>query len=176
MEISLKTIEERLKICSEQCGSKCCKSTQPVLSSEDYMRIKLNTDKNDWFEEIKENNKIVRLVRKKRESNDCIFLTNEGKCEIYEYRPLDCILFPIFLKIKEIESRKYKIRWLVWYCPLSENIGIDTLKLESRGLIKTYLVSKPQYIFEYQTAMYKSGGYKKKHFLEEEDLTISNQE
>jgi Fe-S-cluster containining protein len=176
VEISLKKIEERLKICAEKCGSKCCKSTQPVLSSEDFMRIKLNTDKIDWFEEREENNEIVRLVRKKRDSNDCIFLTNEGKCEIYKYRPLDCILFPIFLKIKEREPRKYNIRWLVWYCPLSENIGINTLKLESRGLVKTYLSTKPQYIFEYQTAMYKSGGYKKKHFLEEEDLTIGNQE
>ncbi|MFW9851908.1 MAG: YkgJ family cysteine cluster protein [Candidatus Thorarchaeota archaeon] len=172
----MKTIEEKLKICSEQCGSKCCKSTQPVLTSEDFMRIKSNTDKIDWFEEIKENNDVIRLVRKKSESNDCIFLTNKGRCEIYECRPLDCILFPIFLKIKEREPRKYRIRWLVWYCPLSESIGINTLKLESKELVKTYLSSKPQYIFEYQTAMYKSGGYRRKHFLEEEDLTIDNQE
>ncbi len=172
----MKTTEKRLKICAEQCGSKCCKSTQPVLSSEDFKRIKSSTDKNDWFEEIEENDEIIRLVRKKRESNDCIFLTNEGKCEIYEYRPLDCILFPIFLKIKEKEPSKYNIKWLVWFCPLSEKIGIDTLKIESKELVKNYLSSNPQYIFEYQTAMYKSGGYKKKHFLEEEDLTISNQE
>ena len=172
----MKIIEERLKICSEQCSSKCCKSTQPVLTSEDFMRIKSNTDKIDWFEEKKENNEIIRLVGKKRESNDCIFLTDERKCEIYEYRPLDCILFPIFLKIKKGESNKYNIRWLFWYCPLSEKVGIDILKLESRVLVKNYLSSKPQYIFEYQTAMYKSGGYKRKHFFEEEDLTIGNQE
>lgn len=163
----------RTDICVNKCKNKCCKSTPPSLISEDYTRISKLTNKSNWYSKMYKKNIEYKVVSKKEKSNDCIFLTKKGFCEVYGDHPLDCKLFPILFKIKKNNSNSYSIKWLLWYCPLIETIGIKQMKEEAKKLIEGYLISDPDLLFEYQSSMYASGGYKKKHFLEEEHILIS---
>lgn len=161
------------KICSIICKSKCCRSTPAALTKEDFNRIEANTKKKGWFRTINEKNNI-RVVGKKENLVDCYFLSEEGLCRIYKYRPLDCKLFPLFVKIKSDGEKEYRLRWYVWYCPLTEQKGIEELLKKAETIVHDYLLVKPEIIFDYQKAMDESGGYKKKHFLKEELLTIKS--
>lgn len=161
-----------IDICSKLCKSKCCRSTPPALTKSDRERIKEKTKLKNWYISIEKNQKTAYVVKKKNNSNDCIFLTEDGLCEIYDHRPLDCRFFPLLVKIKKQNKDKYNIKWLVWYCPLTENKGTDILKNESKEFLESILEVDPNQIFEYQEAMYLSRGYKKKHFFNEECLKI----
>ncbi|MCK4896847.1 MAG: YkgJ family cysteine cluster protein [Candidatus Heimdallarchaeota archaeon] len=161
------------KICSIICGSKCCRSTPPALTKEDFSRIQANTKQENWFKTINEKNNI-RVVGKKGNLVDCYFLSEKGLCRIYENRPLDCKLFPLFVKIKPEGEKEYRLRWYVWYCPLTEKKGIEELLQKAEAIVHDYLLAKPEIMFDYQNVMYVSGGYKKKHFLKEELLTIKS--
>jgi Fe-S-cluster containining protein len=163
---------EAVDICSIQCKSKCCKSTPPALTTKDFNRITEAQNTEKWFHYLNKEGKGTKVISKKGEGIDCYFLSNENLCDIYKSRPLDCELFPIFLKIKEIKDNEYNIRWLVWYCPLTETKGVDPLLEQAKEIVKNILVENPEQIFEYQEAMYASKGYKKKHFLYEERLKI----
>ncbi len=163
---------DETEICSNICGSKCCRSTPPALTTKDFERIEKITEEKNWYTKLSQKNKDTFVISKGEKSNDCIFLSTDGTCKIYENRPLDCRLFPFFLKIKKISDTDYNLKWLVWYCPLTEAIGIENLKTRSRSLIESKLSQNPEEIFEYQEAMYISSGYKRKHFLVEERLKI----
>ncbi len=161
------------KICSIVCGSKCCRSTPPALTKEDFNKIQANTEQKRWFRTINEKDSI-RVVGKKENLIDCYFLSENGLCCIYENRPLDCKLFPLFVKIKHEGEKEYSLRWYVWYCPLTEKKGIEELLQKAETIVHDYLVVKPEIMFDYQNVMCESGGYKKKHFLKEELLTIKS--
>ena len=168
--------EQRMMICAEICGSKCCRSTPPALTSEDITIINNSVQNDNWMKMVKKLEKTCYVVEKRNGTSDCYFLSKQNRCSIYDDRPLDCKLFPIFLKIKENEKDSYKVKWLVWYCHLTDEISLDTLLEEARSVIKRYLGNNPQIVFEYQTAMHESGGYKKKHFMKEEIITINKRE
>lgn len=163
------------QICSNICGSKCCKSTPPALTEEDFKRIEAILEENDWYKSISQKSKHY-VVNKKKNLIDCYFLTESGLCRIYDHRPLDCILFPLVLKIKQLEEKKYQLRWYIWYCPLTERREKNALLQKASKLIKEYLAEKPEVIFNYQETMYESGGYKKKHFFEEELIIVKSKE
>ena len=165
-------ILDETKICSSICGSKCCRSTPPALTSIDFERITKITEKENWYTKLNEEKKNIFVISKNEKSDDCFFLSTDGLCSIYENRPLDCKLFPFFLKIKKIDDLNYNLKWLVWYCPLTEAIGTENLQTRSKSLIESILSHNPEEIFEYQEAMYLSKGYKRKHFLVEERLKI----
>jgi Fe-S-cluster containining protein len=164
---------QRVVICAERCESKCCKSTPPGLTSEDISKIDMIVSNNKWKKRIEKTDKIVHVVEKKNESKDCFFITEKNFCSIYENRPLDCKLFPIFLKIQKESSDSFRIKWLMWHCPLTQEIGVETLLEEAKRTLRGYLEEEPHIVFEYQAAMYESGGYKKKHFMREEIITIN---
>ena len=163
------------KICSIVCGSKCCRSTPPALTKEDFNRIQANTKQESWFRTINEKDNI-RVVGKKDNLIDCYFLSEKGLCCIYEHRPLDCKLFPLFVKIKSEGEKKYRLRWYIWYCALTEKKGVEELLQKAETIVHDYLVVKPEIMFDYQSAMCESGGYKKKHFLKEELLILKSNE
>ena len=167
---------ETVEICAKICKSKCCKSTPPALTSEDFNRISKIQKDVKWFINIDEEDPKKKVVSKKEDKIRCFFLSNEGLCEIYNARPLDCELFPLFFKIDKINETEFLLRWYVWYCPLTESKGIDYLKDEASKKIQMILNNKPKLLFEYQNAMYASQGYKKKHFLHEERLKIIRSE
>jgi len=168
----MENYSDNLEICSKQCGSKCCKSTPPGLTKDDIKRIEEKTKHDLWKKTVVSNQKTTFIVSKKGKGDNCFFLSKEGFCEIYEQRPLDCRLFPLFVKIKKQEENLFNVKWLVWYCPLTETKGTDVLYLEARNLLKEILTKNPEEIFDYQESMYISGGYKKKHFFKEEYLKI----
>jgi len=163
---------DETEICSKICGSKCCRSTPPALTSIDFERIAKIKEGETWYTKLNQEKKDIFVISKKEKSDDCFFLSVNGLCAIYENRPLDCRLFPLFLKIKKIDDISYNLKWLVWYCSLTEAIGIENLQTRSRSLIESKLSQNPEEIFEYQEAMYLSKGYKRKHFLIEERLKI----
>jgi len=167
---------QRQLICSEKCVSKCCKSTPPALTSEDILKIGEYVSNDEWIKTIGNSSKKTHLVAKKSGSNDCFFLTENNLCKIYEIRPLDCKLFPLFVKLDENGSDSYKVKWLIWYCPLTNEIGEGKLCEEAKEIVLEYIGNKPQILFEYQSSMHESGGYKKKHFMREEIITISKRE
>ncbi|MHA1668761.1 MAG: YkgJ family cysteine cluster protein [Candidatus Heimdallarchaeaceae archaeon] len=164
---------EKKRICSQICGSKCCKSTPPVLTSEDLQKIGSVIKNNSWYLTIKKEGKKFFIVSKKDKKDACFFLSDEGLCEIYDNRPLDCKLFPILFKLNKKGDNKFLIKWLVWHCPLSEMSSIENLVEEAKKILISYLSNKPQYLFEYKKAMFASGGYKKKHFLNEELIIVN---
>ena len=168
----MKNTSDNLEICSQICESKCCKSTPPALTNFDIERIKKKITNQDWYTTINSNQKQAKVVSKKAGSNDCFFLSFKGTCEIYDDRPLDCKLFPLFVKIKKVNSNEYNIKWLIWYCPLTNKSEIEDLKINAEKLIVALLSENPDQIFEYQEGMFISGGYKKKHFFKEECLKI----
>ncbi|MCG3215132.1 MAG: YkgJ family cysteine cluster protein [Candidatus Heimdallarchaeota archaeon] len=160
------------EICSIHCGSKCCKSTRPALTSRDIERINNFTDLKNWFIKIGINSDKAYVISKKENSNDCIFLSEKNLCVIYENRPFDCRLFPLFIQIKEENETTFVAKWLVWYCPLTDAKGIEKLRIESKSHVENILSKSMEEIFEYQKAMVLSNGYKKKHFLMEERLKM----
>ena len=163
---------EPIEICSKQCKSKCCKSTPPALTNSDFERINKLQENKNWFNNIDQGENTTIVIAKREDSNNCYFLSEEGLCDIYSSRPLDCKLFPLFFKINKINESEYNLRWLVWYCPLTDAKTLDVLKEEAKTKIEIILSENPDQLFEYQNAMYASQGYKKKHFLYEERLKI----
>ena len=163
---------ESIEICSKDCRSKCCKSTPPALTTKDFDKINTKQENKLWFYYINQEENGTKVISKKEGGANCYFLSEEGLCNIYEYRPLDCELFPIFFKIEGINENEYNIRWLVWYCPLTEAKGIDPLIEKAKKRVEKILIENPEQLFEYQQAMHASQGYKRKHFLYEERLKI----
>jgi len=161
------TSSKSTQICRDTCKSKCCKSTPPALTSEDLTRISnaLGIKK----EEFANNKNNYFFVKKRENSNDCYFLSDEGECKIYNYRPLDCQLFPVLFKIKRVDS-SYLIKWYIWYCPLTDFFTSEFLIEKAKKIIIRYLEKDSGILFEYQSAMYGTGGYKRKHFLFEEKI------
>ncbi|MCK4845127.1 MAG: YkgJ family cysteine cluster protein [Candidatus Heimdallarchaeota archaeon] len=162
-----------IEICRTNCGSKCCRSTPPGLTSEDIKIIKEKTVDEDWILNIGTHKKPIFVVSKKGDTKDCYFLTKKGLCSIYNHRPLDCKFFPVFLKLKKKNENEYSVRWLIWYCPLTEQLGTEELRYQTKEMVVQMLKNNPKTIHEYQQVMYETGGYKRKHFLLEEDIIIS---
>ena len=168
----MKITLDSLEICSKHCGSKCCRSTPPALTKIDFERISEKNKEDKWYNIIETNQKKAFVVAKQTDSDDCFFLSDEGLCVIYSDRPLDCTLFPLFIKIKQVSEGEYEIKWLVWYCSLTEAVGIEALKKEAKKFLISKLSENPDQIFDYQDVMHISKGYKKKHFFKEERLKI----
>jgi len=62
-------------------------------------------------------NKLISFIKINDEKGCIFFDLKQGRCKIYKYRPLDCRLFPIDIKLIE---KRY---WWVLYeyvCPISE--------------------------------------------------------
>lgn len=152
-----------------QCGSKCCKSTPPALTSQDTRRIREQTPHKNWLHKMKNG---AFVISKKPNSQECIFLADNGLCNIYEFRPLDCKLFPFFVKIQEKNPGTFNIEWRVWFCPLTNKFGLEQLYNNARLIVIQILKDQPETLFEYQKAMYGSGGYKRKHFWRKETITL----
>ena len=87
--------------CSEKRN--CCELfnelNAPTLSKEELNNIKEKYV--DFYEEIDENTYSIKTI-----NNVCFFYQN-GKCQIYDKRPLDCRLYPF--DIIEKENKYYLI-------------------------------------------------------------------
>lgn len=110
----------------ENCRKKCC-STEPVfLTQYDIKRINKKTAllESKFVIEKVGYEKNIKLMRYKK--GTCIFFDKKsGKCKIYEFRPLDCQLFPLDI---DLRNGKY---FLIFYnhCDLKD-IPLKELKKE----------------------------------------------
>ncbi len=75
------------------CGGACCtgEGYGTPLNQEDIVRIEKEVMRLDWYEYRKG----PRLVC--RENGDCNFFNN-GRCDINEFKPDFCCLFPVMLE------------------------------------------------------------------------------
>jgi len=80
------------------CNSKCCKDVggigSPILTKkerDEYEKIKKSSTKELGSPTGKE----YYLLEIKPGTNHCIFLSDKGKCEIQNIKPMDCACYPI---------------------------------------------------------------------------------
>ena len=73
-------------------GGNCCSSfdriNAPVLNKQELIQLKEVLKSDDFYDVVDDNLYKIRL-----NNNECIFLKN-GRCQVYDYRPLDCKLYP----------------------------------------------------------------------------------
>lgn len=88
---------------------KCCsnfdKINAPVLSEDEVGIIMKHTDNNNFY-----NIKDDKIFQLKTIDNECFFYKN-GRCNIYNYRPIDCRLYPYDI-IKD-DHKYYLIIYLI---------------------------------------------------------------
>ena len=100
------------------CGScnhkPCCINFgSPILFTGDLEKLKeIGKLDNNFVEEIMIKNKPFKTMRKKENSNTCIFWDEKNTlCSIYEHRPYDCKMFPF-----DIDWIDNEYRWIVYSC------------------------------------------------------------
>lgn len=106
-------------------SGRCCTSFNeinvPVLNMEEILKIMEKTCRDDFYEEV--DNKALLL---KTEDSHCVFY-KDGKCDIYDYRPVDCRLFPFDIIKKDCNY--YLILYLL-DCMNSEKIIMEAGNLD----------------------------------------------
>jgi len=108
---------------AELCGScthkGCCTDfASPLIFENDLENLKqINKGSSDYVKSICINNHNIKTIRKKEETNNCIFWDEDDKkCEIYKNRPFDCLLYPF-----DIHFINNKYRWVVYSCNPKSN-------------------------------------------------------
>ena len=104
------------------CG-KCCESTEMLLSKEDVKRLeRLGFSREDFT--ASDGDGVIRL----RNSGEwCYFFDPEAKkCQVYEYRPLGCLIYPVIYSNDEGVITDE-------FCPM--NHTISKRELETKGPI-----------------------------------------
>ncbi len=98
----------------------CCTLESPIippfLTDYDVKAIKRNVpmEENLFMTKTSSPDGMVRSVRFK--NRKCIFF-QKGRCQIYNWRPLDCRLFPV-----DVHFERGNFFWIVYdFCQLSEN-------------------------------------------------------
>ena len=77
---------------------KCCLDTQMLLTLEDIQRIESKGYKKENF--CFSNEKTEGFWQLKNIDGKCYFLSN-GKCSIYEYRPMGCRTYPLVFDLTD---------------------------------------------------------------------------
>ncbi|MHB8601538.1 MAG: EamA family transporter [Nitrosotalea sp.] len=100
-------------LCKTCSTNSCCTSfSAPLLFSTDIDKLKaINKYNNVYVQEIKIRGKLLKTIKKKKNS-ECIFWDhNNKKCSIYKNRPFDCMIYPF-----DIFSINGKYFWVVYSC------------------------------------------------------------
>lgn len=110
--------------CLELGCHKCCERTEMQLSRRDIRRIEKLGYNRDEFSVEKDGVRILRNVEGR-----CYFLKN-GKCTIYEHRPLGCKLYPIVYDVEK------KAATVDDFCPIAREIPRSKIKRAERVLFR----------------------------------------
>lgn len=97
--------------CIEECGAACCSGDIYVSESD------AETIRDLGYSEFTTRRRGARVMRTDG-NDDCRFLGPGGRCTIYDYRPVDCRLFPF-----GFELNGHCLRIVVADCPLSEQMS-----------------------------------------------------
>ena len=99
----------------ETCEHKSCCSdfASPMLFPTDLKNLeKIGKLNNNFLQDLVVDNKLIKIIKKKDNSNTCIFWDEEKKlCSIYESRPYDCRMFPF-----DIDWVDNEYHWIVYSC------------------------------------------------------------
>ena len=102
------------KLCGSCQHQGCCtNSSVPLVFSEDFRSLaSIGKSGKEYLQEVTIHNKKVPAVKKKNNSNVCVFWDESKKmCSVYENRPFDCRAYPF--DIMFIEG---KYHWIVYSC------------------------------------------------------------
>jgi len=104
------------------CNSKCCKDVggigSPILTKEErdkYEKVKEGSTK----EVVSPIGEKYYLLKTRSGTNHCIFLSDDGKCEIQEIKPMDCACYPI----KAVYDKETILFIVDSNCPASESLS-----------------------------------------------------
>lgn len=100
-------------LCKTCQTNSCCTSfSSPLLFPTDVEKLKAINKYNDkYVQEIKIRGKLLKSIKKKKNS-ECVFWDNNSrKCSIYKNRPFDCMMFPF-----DIFTINGKYFWVVYSC------------------------------------------------------------
>jgi len=102
------------QLCSSCTHQACCTDfAAPLVFTEDIKDLKdIGKDSDEYLEEIIIQNKPVKRIKKKPNSNACTFWDEEKRmCSIYNKRPFECRMFPF--DINPIDGKFY---WIIFSC------------------------------------------------------------
>lgn len=104
-----------VKSLCEKCTTPCCTDQlSPLTFDYELLQISkaINKPVSEFSETIQINGKSHRVLKSKKNSNDCIFFDSKTQlCSIYENRPLDCKFFPF-----DIAKINGKYVWIILTC------------------------------------------------------------
>lgn len=107
------------KLCGSCKHQGCCtNSAVPLVFSYDLHDLKaIRKDSNEFLKEINVYGKKIKAIRKKENSNICVFWDeNKNLCSIYQNRPFDCRAYPF-----DIHLINGKYHWIVYSCNPESN-------------------------------------------------------
>src|SRR4029077_685256 len=91
----------------------CTNSSVPLVFKGEFDSLmSIGKSGDEYIQERLINNKKIKAIRKKENSDICVFWDERGKkCTIYENRPFDCRAYPFDILL--IDS---KYHWIVYSC------------------------------------------------------------
>jgi len=97
-------------VCVDVCGSRCCSGGAFLRPADEASLQDAGVD--DPGAES-------RPMTRTGEDGDCVHLGEDGRCAVYDDRPLDCRLFPLGFRLDD-ETRQVEVTLAA--CPLAETI------------------------------------------------------
>ena len=98
--------------CIDGC-SRCCRGDGYVWVSENEIAeiaALLKVDRELFKREYTVRRNDKHILKDRRNITECIFLTEEGKCSVYDARPIQCRIYPFWPRIildKELFNYEY---------------------------------------------------------------------
>jgi len=117
------------------CTGKCV--DLPVLTPSDVQKISLHTSLSSEEFSIPTTGQLSKI---KSKNNSCFFYKN-GKCEIYEMRPIDCRLFPFDI-LKNLQGKFF---WIVYNTTCPKPIKSSTYFSRIQSLANSLLPYLEEY-------------------------------
>ena len=100
------------EICPRCRSCICCEKIEPPFFTQydiDHIEQKTALCEKDFVVRKKHKDGEIKLLKRKS-SGECLFFdTDKKKCKIYDFRPLDCQLFPL-----DIYEEKGKYFWICY--------------------------------------------------------------
>jgi Fe-S-cluster containining protein len=98
-------------LCDKCKHSSCCNNyVTPFLTTKEFEKIN-EAGHDNFADKVFIKNTKGYALKKKSDSEECVFWNKEGGCSIYQYRPFDCRLFPF--DIYKIDG---EYTWIVYSC------------------------------------------------------------
>jgi len=116
-------------ICVEECGGACCAGGAFLRPAD-----------TDRLAELGHEDVVAADAPRTRTDADgnCVLLDDDGRCRVYEERPLDCRLFPLGF---ELDDEAQLVHIVLVGCPLAEQYGAaerDRLAADARRTLEQF--------------------------------------